>query len=110
MIREQSTIADLLRWIVTLSSVAAVFHAISICSATFLEENWQIWGTAAVIGLLKWLTMRFPPPPSLDVFRVMAEGSPLVTHSLPWPAIAVALVVSGLTFVLAVKVAETHEY
>jgi hypothetical protein len=110
MIRANSTIADYIRWMVTLCCVASLFHAISILNAVYLEENWQIWGTAAVVGLLKWLTVRFPPPVSLDVFRVMARESPVSTHSLPWPAIAVSLALAGAVFLLAVKLSETHEY
>jgi hypothetical protein len=110
MIRANSTISDFIRWIFTLCCVASLFHAISILTSIVLEENWQVWGTATAIGILKWLTLRFPPPPSLDVFRVMAEESPLLTHSLAWPAIAVSLTFAGIVFLAAAKVAEAHEY
>lgn len=110
MVRANSTVPDFVRWIFTLCCVASAFHAISILNAIYLEENLQIWGTVAVIGLLKWLTIKFPPPPSLDVFRVMAERSPLLTHSLPWPAILVSLALAGMVFFFAVKVAQRHEY
>lgn len=110
MIRANSTISDFIRWILTLCCVASVFHAISILNSAFLEENLQVWGTVAAIGLLKALSIWFPPPPSIDVFRVMAEASPLLTHSLPWPAISVSLVFAGIVFFSAVKVSQTREY
>jgi hypothetical protein len=109
-IRANSTAADFVRWIFTVTCCVAGFHAVSILASTFLDEYWHVWATVIAIGLLKWVTVRFPPPPSLDVFRVMAEASPLLTHSLPWPAISVSLGFAGLVFLIAVKVAGTREY
>jgi hypothetical protein len=109
MLRAQATGTHFLRWIFTVCCVTSVFHALSIFNSTFLEENLQIWGTVAVIGLIKLLTVWVPLPRSLDVFRLMTE-SPLLTHSIPWPAIALSIGLAGLVFFLAVKIAETREY
>lgn len=109
-VRANSTPSDFLRWVFTVSCCAAGFHVVSVLASTCLDEYWHVWGTVITIGLLKWLTVRFPPPPSLDVFRVMAEASPLLTHSLPWPAILVSLSFTAFVFLTAVKVAQTREY
>ena len=110
LVRANSTPFDFVRWIFTVSCCTAGFHTISILASTVWDEYLQVWGTMITIGILKFLTVQFPPPPSMDVFRVMAEASPLRTHSLPWPAIAVSVVFAGLAFLLAVKIAESREY
>jgi hypothetical protein len=63
-----------------------------------------------VIGILKALTVWLPPPPSLDPFRVMTDASPLLTHSLPLPFVAVSLTLATFLFLIAVKIAQKHEY
>jgi hypothetical protein len=110
ILRANSTLSGFAAWILTVACCAAAFHAISILASTVLDEYWHVWASMLSIGLLKWLTVRFPPPPSLDVFRVMAEASPLRTHSLPWPAILVSLSFAALVFAMAAKLVETREY
>jgi hypothetical protein len=110
VIRTHSTATDFVRWIFTVSCCAAGFHSVSILASTCLDEYWHVWGTVVMIGSLKWLTFRFPLPPALDVFRVMAEASPLLTHSVPWPAISVSLAFAMCVLWMAVKVAESREY
>jgi hypothetical protein len=110
LVRASSTPTDFLKWIFTVSCCAGGFYAISLLVSTVLDEVWQIWGAVIAIGALKGLTVRFPPPPSLDVFRVMAEGSPLLTHTIPWPAISVSLGLTSVLFFAAIKVVQEREY
>src|SRR5579872_359115 len=110
MVRANAKAADFLSWVVAASCCAAAFHAVSIFNSTFLDEYWHVWLTVITIGFLKWLTVRFPPPASLDVFGVMGTRSPLVTHAVPWPAILLSLIFAGIVFFGAVWVAERIEY
>ena len=110
LVRAGSTPADFLRWLLTTACCAAGFHAMSVLVSTVLDEMWQIYASFAAIFGLKWLTSKFPPPPSLDVFRVMTTGSPLLTHAVPWPAVSVCLCLAGILFLLAARVVETNEY
>jgi len=110
VLRANSTLSDFWRWIVTVCCCAAGLHALSILASTVLDEYWQVWATMITVGVLKLLTIQFPPPSSVDVFRVLAEGSPLQTHSLPWPMIAVSLGSGAVAFLVAVRVADSCEY
>lgn len=40
----------------------------------------------------------------------MSDASPLITHKLPWPAMAVSLIVSAILFFTALKIVQTREY
>lgn len=109
-IRSHSSVSDFIRWDFTLCCVAALFHAISILNSTWLDENLQIWGTMAAIGLVKVLTVWLPPPSSADPFRVMTDASPLLTHSLPLLVICVSLTLAAFVFLMAARIAQKVEY
>ena len=97
-------------WAVKSMIPPTAFHATSIFNSTFLDEYWHVWATVITIGFLKWLTVRYPLPAALDVFGAMGSKSPLVTHSLPWPAIVLSTVFAGIVFLGALRVAERIEY
>ncbi|MGH9663659.1 MAG: hypothetical protein ACRD9L_04455 [Bryobacteraceae bacterium] len=78
MVRAGSTLADLIKLVLTGWCCTLTFYAIAVLVAVFLDEMWQVWGTLIAIGLMKWLTVRYPPPPSLDVFRAIGNASPLL--------------------------------
>jgi len=110
LVRANSTPGDFLKWVFTASCCIVGFHAISVLAATVLDEMWQIWGAVVVIGVLKWLTFRFPQLSSFDVFTVMENAPPLFTHTRPVPAISVSLGLAGILFLISVKVVQTREY
>jgi len=49
-------------------------------------------------------------PPSSNVFRFGADASPLITHTLPLPAMAVSLVASVVLLLTASKIVQTREF
>jgi hypothetical protein len=110
MLRAHATALDLARWLFAAGCCVNVFHAISIFAATMFDEFWHVWATVSSIGLLKWLSSRFPPPPPFDLFRAIADGPSLVRHAMPWPAIALSFLIAGSVFAAAVKVAQEREY
>jgi hypothetical protein len=40
----------------------------------------------------------------------MGDGSPLLAHTMPWPAMGVSLAVAGVLFVAALKIVQAREY
>jgi hypothetical protein len=65
--------------------------------------------TLAVLALWSAPVRRFLPD-GFDVFRPLAEASPLVTHSLPWTAMLVAVVAGGTCLFAAARVVQVKEY
>ena len=110
LVRADSLPFDLLKWLLSASCCAAGVYSISVLASTVLDEMWQVWGTILVIGALKWLTVRYPPPLSFDVFRVMTDASPLVTGTLPWPAVFISLALGLAAFLMAVRVVQARDY
>jgi len=109
-IRARFSATDLAMWIVTAACCGAAFHAISILTSMVLSDVWQMWAAFLIVGALKALSVLFALPAQWDVFDALVHASPLIKHSLPWPAILISLVVSGVIFRVAVKIAQTREF
>ena len=60
--------------------------------STWLDEMWHIWSTTILILVLWAPPIRRLLPPAFDIFRPLVDMSPLITHTLPWTAMAVSLV------------------
>jgi hypothetical protein len=110
LMRGTSTPVDLLKLVLAAIVCTACCYFFSVVLATFLDEIWQIWGSVFVIGLSWWAVAQLSLAPSVDIFCFMGEASPLMTHKLPWPAMAVSLIVSAVLFLAALKVVQTREY
>jgi hypothetical protein len=109
-LRDSTTLSDFLRSVFATACCLAAFYALSTIASTFLGDFEKVWFTMGLLGLLIWLTGRYPPPPAWNVFRIMGENSPLFTHTLPWPAMSVSLALTAAFFFIAVKVVQTREY
>ncbi len=94
----------------TLILCGSAIYAVSVLLATFLEEAWRIWGSLIFTGALWLLFTRTPVPASLNIFRAMSLGSPLMAHAIPWPAMAFSLGLGMILLLVAAKVAQTREY
>jgi hypothetical protein len=46
----------------------------------------------------------------VNVFGFLGGASPLVTHTLPWPAMGISLCVSLILFLAALRIVESREY
>lgn len=86
------------------------FYGLSTLTATLLDDVWHIWSSTLAILVLWSAPVRRLLPEGFDVFRPLAEASPLVTHTLPWTAMLVALIAGGVFLLTAVKVAQAQEY
>ncbi|MDQ2840248.1 MAG: hypothetical protein M3Y72_04250 [Acidobacteriota bacterium] len=110
LISGSSTFVDLMRLVLAAVVCISCFYCLSVMISTVLDEMWQMYGSLFVAGLAWWATERLGFPSSANVFRFMTEASPLVTHALPWPAMAVSLTLSAVLFVTTLKIVQSHEY
>lgn len=110
LLRGAATPEGMLRHAVVLVACASALYSISVLLATFLDDQWRIWGSMLIIGALWWFSSNAPLPASFDIFRAMGEGSPLFTHTMPWTAIVISIGLATILFFTALKVVRTREY
>jgi hypothetical protein len=104
------TARDMLDYAGTLIACASALYAISVLLATFLDDQWRVWGSGIVFAALWWLLNKTPLPSSMNIFRAMGEGSSLVAHTMPWTAMAFALGLATVLFFAAFRVVQYREY
>ena len=109
-IRAHATILDALEQAGVVTICAAVFYFISVLFATFLEDIWQIWISVAAVVSLGVLSKEVRLPASFDIVQAIGAGSPLVTHTIPWGAMAVSLCLATVLYCAALKIAKAREY
>ncbi len=105
-----ATPLEMLEFAGTLTACASTVYFLSVFLATFLDDQWRMWGTMLGSAVLWWLPSHTWFPASIDIFRGMGEGSPLLAHSVPWIAIGVSLGLSAILFFAALKIARAREY
>jgi hypothetical protein len=110
LVRGNSTPADLLETVLAAVVCTACFYFLSVVLATLLDDTWQLFGGMFVLGLAWWALTKLSLPPSVDIFRFTGDASPLITHTLPWPAMAISVTVSAILFFAALKIVRTREY
>jgi hypothetical protein len=94
----------------TLIASASALYFVSVLLATFLDDQWRIWGTMLVPFAFGWLSNRITLPAFADIFRAVGNGSPLITHTMPWSTVAFSLTLAAVLFLAALKIAQTREY
>jgi hypothetical protein len=104
-IRNATTLADGCRYAVTVWLCGSGAYGLSTFFSTFLAQQWQIWATMGAMLLLRLLIGK-----DFFLFRAMAQDSPLMTHTLPWAAMAVSLGLGTLFFLAAARVVQTRQY
>ncbi len=110
LVRARSTPIDLLKLILAAIICTACFYFVSVVLSTFLGEIWQTFGSLLLLGFAWWAVARLSLPSSANVFRFMSDASPLITHTVPWLAMAASLIVSTILFFTALKIVQTREY
>src|SRR5262249_13378675 len=110
LVRGNSTLADLVKLLLASVTCVLCFYLVSLTVATVWDELWQIYGSRFLTGISWVASMNMPIAPSANVSRLSTDASPLVTHTLPWPAMVGSLVISAVLFLIAVAVVNSHEY
>jgi hypothetical protein len=102
----RATYSDALENALVMTICSAVVYFISVFLAAFLDDIWQIWASVIAVAALR-LT---PSPSPFNLFRAMGADSPLITHSMPWTCMGLALFAALILLWGAVKIAEAREY
>jgi hypothetical protein len=109
-LRATASAADMLKYAVVLTICDSACYSITVLLATFLDDLWRAWGSGIVLGALWWLFNKTPLPVSMNIFRAMGDGSPLVAHTMPWIAMGFSLALAAILFFAALKIAQAREY
>ena len=110
LVRAHSTVNDLGKLLLAALASVLSFYFVSVTIATVLDEMWQVYGSYCLSGLVWWATVHFGLPSSVNIFGFSTDASPLLTHHLPWPAMALSLIASTMLFLVTVRVVNQHEY
>jgi hypothetical protein len=94
----------------TLIGCSLAIYAVPMLLATFLDEGGRMFASVPVFVALWWLFNHTPLPASLNIFRAMGEGSPLISHTIPWPAMAFSAGLAAILFFGALKIVQWQEY
>jgi hypothetical protein len=109
-VRTMATGQEMFEYGYTVLACASMVYFLSVLLATFLDDQWRVWGTMLGCGALAWLSYRVSLPASMDIFRAMGKGSPLLAHAVPWSAMAFAVGLAAVLFFAALKIVQTREY
>jgi hypothetical protein len=109
-LRTLATPVEMFEYTGTLIACASTIYFLSVLLATFLDEQWRIWGSMIATFAFGWASSHYTPPPSIDILRAVRDGSPLLTHAIPWSPIAFALGLAAILFFAALKIVQTREY
>jgi len=110
VLRTQLTGLDMFEYWVAISACLSSIYFFGVLLSTFLEDWTQNFTSVLAIFFLQLFFTNVPVPPSLNIFRAMGIGSPLITHALPWATMGVSLGVAALLFLVALRVVQAREY
>jgi hypothetical protein len=105
-----TTTTEMLEYAGVLIVCASGLYFISVLLATFLDDQWRMYGSMMAFGAFWWLPNHAPVPASMNIFRAMMESSPLVAHTIPWTTMAFSLGLAASLFFAALQVVRTREY
>lgn len=105
-----ATRGEMFRHTVALIACASGPYSIPVLLATFLDDQWRMWGSGIVFAALWWLSNHAPLPDSANIFRAMGEGSPLIAHTMPWLPMTFSLGLAAILLFTALKVVQIREY
>ena len=109
-LKAQITLPEILLYGVAFAVSASSFYSVSVLLATFLDGQWQIWGSMIVIMVLRYASDHLPVPAALDLFRPLTTDSPMVTHVFAWTGMAISLALTAILFCLSMKIVQLREY
>ena len=89
---------------------ASAPYFLTVLLVAFLDDQWPSWGAAIACMAIGGLPYVIRVPVYADILRGMGEGSPLVAHAMPWPAMAFSLALAAALFFAALKIVQRQEY
>jgi len=101
---------EMFECVVTVIACASTPYFLAVLLATFLDDQWRAWGALIACMAIGGLPYLIRVPAYADILRAMGDGSPLVAHTIPWPAMAFSLAFSAILFFTALKIVRIREY
>jgi hypothetical protein len=101
---------EMFEYIVTVIACASAPYFLSVLLATFLDDQWRVGCTMFAVLAIGGLPYLIRVPAYADILRAVGEGSPLLAHTMPWPAMAFSLALAAASFFAALKIAQVREY
>ncbi len=108
--RESQTLIELGEYGAIVLVCGSALYFLAVFLATFLDDQWRIWGTLIVFFAWISLSIRGMLPEFLDVFRAIGKSSLQVVHAVPWVPMGFSAGLSAALFVATLWVARTREY
>jgi hypothetical protein len=105
----RATAIEMFEYAVALIACSSTLYLITVLLASFLNE-WRLQGSFIAYAALWWIPNYTPLPVSANIFRAMTEGSPLVSHAMPWTAMGVSMALAAILFFAALKIVQLREY
>jgi len=102
-------VSDFIRYGLAVFACLLGFFSISTLLSAFLDDIWQAWGSMLLSALLAALAS-FTLPDQLNPYRVLAGTSPLLTHTTPWGAMAISIVVAAVLITITAKVVQSRDF
>src|SRR5215470_17098755 len=100
-LRALMTLPEILVYGFALAVSAASFYSVSVLLATFLDGQWQIWGSMIFVLGMRYASDHLPVPAGLDLFRPLTTESPLMTHVFPWSGMGISIALTAILFCLS---------
>jgi hypothetical protein len=110
VLRATTSPGDMLEYAGVLIVCSSALHLLGVLMATFLDDQWRTFGSMGGFAALWWLSANTSLPASMNIFRAMGEASPLLTHTMPWHAMAFSLALATVLFFAALKIVQRREY
>ena len=110
VVRGSATAAEMLEYITVIAVCSSSLYFFFVLLATFLDELARMKAGMIAFGALWLLSSFLPLPASVDIFRAMGDGSPLVAHKMPWAAMVFSLALAVILFYAALKIVQRREY
>jgi ABC-2 type transport system permease protein len=109
-LRAAGTPFEMLEDTALIVAYASAFYSMAVLMGTFLDDLWRNWGSILVWAALWTLSTLLHVPASFDIFKAVGEASPLVVHTMPWPAAGVSLAIVVICFLTASRIVRVREY
>lgn len=102
--------AEMAGYAIAVIACTSSLYAITVLLSTFLDDTWRFFGSFVSFGTLWGLSNKLHLPASVNPFRAMVQGSPLIAHTMPWAAMGVSLAFAGILLFAASRIAQMREY
>jgi hypothetical protein len=109
-LRAIATPANMFEHAGTLIAWASTIYFLSVFLATFVDEQMRITCTVLAAFACLWISSHYKLPASVDIVHAMSDGSPLLTHTMPWALMTFSFGLAAILFFAALKITQTREY